>query len=142
MKIEKNTIGLVLILIMVASTFAFTITQKQDYFYREEEGKGLPTQRILSYMSEPQKTLAISNGFTIIYFNYTSPYDEVKSYLEALARDYYVYVIESYSTERYLRVESLKGSREIKDPNINQTIDVLCQIMINRPIDCVLREIG
>jgi len=111
------------------------------YFQNPSKEEGLPKQKILSYITENQRVLAISNGFTIIYFNYTSPSDEIKSYLEALALKHNIYLIENFSDQRFLKVESLRGSREISDPDLNQTIDILCQIIIDRPIECVMREI-
>jgi len=142
MRVEKKTIGLVLITLMFLSTFAYTLVERFDYSTtRTQESESLPKERIISSISETQKILAISNEFTIVYFNYTSPTNEIKSYLEALTTNHHIYLIENLSNENSLKVESLRGSREIKDPTLNQTIDLLCQIMIDRPIDCVMREI-
>jgi len=141
MKLEKSTIGLILISIMFFSTFAYSITQRLEYNSRREEDNSLPSERIVNSLSETQRILAISGGFTIVYFNYTSPYDEVKSYLESLASRHHLYLVENLSNERFLKIESFRGSREIKDPNLNQTIELLCRIMIDRPVDCVMREI-
>jgi len=138
---EKSVIGLILILLMFFSTFAYAVIQRAFYQKEERETQVLPTERIITSISETQRILAISNGFTLIYFNYTSPTSEIKSYLESLANRHYIYLIENPSNEDFLKVESRLGSREIKDPNLNQTIDLLCRIMIDRPIDCVMREI-
>ena len=141
MKLEKRSIGLILIIVMFLSTFASSLLQKFTSNPIENNDNNLPSERILNYLTESQRILAISNDFTIAYFNYTSQYDEVKSYLESLAFKHYFYLVENFSNERTLKVESIKGSREIKDPNLNQTIDILCQIMIDIPIECVMREI-
>jgi hypothetical protein len=141
MKVERRTIGLILISLMFLSTFAYTLVERFSYFARTQEAEGLPNERIIFSISENQKILAISSGFTLAYFNYTSPFSEIKSYLEALTRNHRIYLIEALSNENSLKMESLRGSREIKNPTLNQTIDLLCQIMIDRPIDCVMREL-
>jgi hypothetical protein len=122
---------------MSLSTFAYSLTQKLGSSKEEED---LPTEKIVPFLSERQRALAISNGFTIIYFNYTSR-NEVKAYLEELVKTYRIYLIENLADENSLKVESLKGSREIKNPTLNQTINLLCQIMIERPLECIMREI-
>jgi hypothetical protein len=141
MKLEKRTIGLILITVMFLSTFAYSMVERFWYFRKSNNEESLLVERILSHITENQRILAISNGFTIIYFNYSSPYDEVKSYLESLTSNHYVYLVESLSNQRFLKIESLRGSREINNPDLNQTIDILCQIMVDRPVDCVMREI-
>jgi len=141
MKLNKSSIGLILIVVMFLSTFAFTTVERFWYFRQSGNEETLPQERILSHIAENQRILAISNGFTIIYFNYSSPSDELKSYLESLTSNHYVYLVENLSNQRFLKVESLRGSREINNPDLNQTIDILCQIMVDRPIDCVMREI-
>ena len=141
MKLNKSSIGLILIVVMFLSTFAFTMVERFWYFRQSGNEETFPQERILSHIAENQRILAISNGFTIIYFNYSSPSDELKSYLESLTSNHYVYLVENLSNQRFLKVESLRGSREINNPDLNQTIDILCQIMVDRPIDCVMREI-
>jgi len=141
MKLNKSSIGLILVAVMFLSTFAYSMVERFWYFQNSSKEESLPKQKILSHITENQRVLAISNGFTIIYFNYTSPYDEIKSYLESLASNHYVYLVENLSNQRFLKAESLRGSREISNPDLNQTIDILCQIIIDRPIDCVIREI-
>jgi hypothetical protein len=141
MKLEKRAIGLILIAVMFLSTFAYSVVERFWYFRQSTNADTLPAERILSNITENQRILAISNGFTIIYFNYSSPYDEVKSYLEQLTSNHYVYLLEVLSNQRFLKIESLRGSREINNPDLNQTIDILCQIMVDRPVDCVMRDI-
>ena len=141
MMVDKSLFAIILIGTMFLSTFAFTFIQKPLQSFDGQQENTLPTEKIVSYLTENQRILAISNGFTIIYFNYTSLYDEVKSYLESLTSQHYIYLVENPSNKRFLKVESLRGSREIINPNINQTIELLCQIMIDRPIDCVMREV-
>jgi hypothetical protein len=140
MKVERKAITIVLIFIMFLSTFAYSFILNFNYS-NTNKSESLPNERIVSSISENQKILAISNGFTLIYFNYTSPNHEIKYYLESLITNYNVYLVENLSNENSLKIESLRGSREIKEPNINQTIDLLCQVMIDKPIDCVMREI-
>lgn len=137
MKVERRIICLLLILVMFLSTFAYSLTQKLGSSKEEES---LPAEKIVSFLSEKQRALAISNGFTIIYLNYTS-HNEVKAYLEGFGKTYRIYLIENFADENSLKVESLKGSREIKNPTLNQTINLLCQIMIERPLECIMREI-
>jgi len=141
MKLNKSSIGLILVVVMFLSTFAYSMVERFWYFQNPSKEETLPQQKILSYITENQRVLAISNGFTIVYFNYTSSYDEIKSYLESLASNHYVYLVENLSNQRFLRAESRRGSREIVNPDLNQTIDILCQIIIDRPVDCVMREI-
>jgi formate hydrogenlyase subunit 3/multisubunit Na+/H+ antiporter MnhD subunit len=141
MKIENKAIVLILIFIMVFSTFAFSYVNRFFYLSNQQQEEGLPKERIINSISENQRILAISNGFTIIYLSYVSQDNEIKNYLESLVNKHNVYLIERLSNENSLKIESLRGSREIKNPTLNQTIDLLCQIMIDRPIDCVMREI-
>jgi lysine/ornithine N-monooxygenase len=141
MKIENKAIVLILSLIMVFSTFAYSYVNRFFYLPEQQQEEGLPKERIIYSISENQRILAISNGFTIIYLSYVSQDNEIKNYLESLVNKHNVYLIERLSNENSLKIESLRGSREIKNPTLNQTIDLLCQIMIDRPIDCVMREI-
>jgi len=141
MKIENKAIVLILSLIMVFSTFAFSYVNRFFYLSNQQQEEGLPKERIINSISENQRILAISNGFTIIYLSYVSQDNEIKNYLESLVNKHNIYLIERLSNENSLKIESLRGSREIKNPTLNQTIDLLCQIMIDRPIDCVMREI-
>jgi hypothetical protein len=106
-----------------------------------QQEESLPKERIIYSISENQRILAISNGFTLVYLSYVSQDNEIKNYLESLVNKHNIYLIERLSNENYLKIESLRGSREIKDPTLNQTIELICQIMIDRPIDCVMREI-
>jgi hypothetical protein len=124
---------------MFLSTFVYALVEKLSYSTKQEK-ESLPKERIVSSISQNQKILAISSGFTLIYFNYSST-NEIKSYLESLTRNHYVYLIENFDNKDFLKVESLKGSREVENPSLNKTIDLLCQMMIDRPIDCVMREI-
>jgi hypothetical protein len=139
MKVDKKTIGYLLIVVMALSSFAYAFIQ--GYYAPTNKDQELPNKRKISFLSENQRILAISQGYTLIYLNYTSPNSEIRSYLDSLTMNYKVYLVENQSNEDYLKIESLKGSREIKNPTLNQTIDLLCKIMIDMPIDCVLREI-
>jgi hypothetical protein len=141
MKIENKAIVLILSLIMVFSTFAYSYVNRFFYLSEQQQEEGLPKERIIYSISENQRILAISKGFTLVYLGYTSQNDEIKNYLESLVNKHNIYLIERLSNENSLKIESLRGSREIKNPTLNQTIDLLCQIMIDRPIDCVMREI-
>ncbi len=138
-KIKKSLLIIILLsLTMVLSSFSYSYTSRFSYTQKEPS---LPKQKILTNITEEERILAISNGYAIAYITFENSYDEVKSYLEKFSQNYPLYVIEKSGKERYLKVESMKGSREIYNPNLNQTIDMICELMIYQPIDCALREI-
>ncbi|MGC8993375.1 MAG: hypothetical protein ACP5F8_01020 [Candidatus Aenigmatarchaeota archaeon] len=139
MKVKKSSLIMILLsAIMILSTFSYSYTSK--FSYRQEEVT-LPKERILTNITNEEKLLAISKGFTIAYITFENSFDEVKSYLERISSNYPLYVIEKNGKERFLKIESLRGSREIYNPNLNQTIDLICELMVYQPIDCALREV-
>lgn len=135
---KSNAIIIFFTLLMLVSTFSYSYTQRLSFTQKQPS---LPKERILNNISEDERVLAISNGFTIAYLHYTNPFDESKNYLEKIASSYPLYLIEVAENDTYLKVESLKGSREAYNLTLNKTMDLICEIMVYPPRDCVLREI-
>ncbi|MCX8190580.1 MAG: hypothetical protein N3D78_00055 [Candidatus Aenigmarchaeota archaeon] len=135
---EKKAVVLILILILFMSSIAYNYT----LVFQTPEVE-LPKEKVLSRISETQRDILLRDGYTLIYYNYTSE-DEIKRYLEYFVSKNDAYLIGNNVGslgEDFLKVESLKGSREMKDPSLNDTIDLICEIITYPPLECTLREI-
>lgn len=135
---EKKAAVLILILILFMSSIAYHST----LVFQTPEVE-LPKEKVLSRISEAQRDILLRDGYTLIYYNYTSE-DEIKRYLEYFVSKNDAYLIGNNVgnlSEDFLKVESLKGSREMKDPSLNDTIDLICEIITYPPLECTLREI-
>ncbi|MEM5832411.1 MAG: hypothetical protein QXI09_01030 [Candidatus Aenigmatarchaeota archaeon] len=133
---EKGIFVLILAAILILSSLAYNYTTFTAYNKKVE----IPKEKILNKISNEERDLALQYGYTIIYYNYTQNFDEIKNYLESIVSNKAIILILNYGENR-LVIESLKGKREITNPSLNETIKIICEITIDTPLDCVLREI-
>jgi len=133
---RKEVLVLFLVLILFLSSLAYNYAIFFNYNKRVE----IPKEKILNKISEEERNLALQYGYTLIYYNYSNEYDEIKNYLESLTYDKAIILILNRGEEKII-VESLKGNRELYKPSLNETFNLVCEIAIDSPLDCLLREI-
>jgi len=126
-----------LVCILLISTISYNYTA----YFVSNKNIHLPKERILSRLDEKERDLLIRLGYTIIYYNFSSEErDENLEYLKNILREKPVVLVLNFDSNKIV-IESLKGKREKVSPSLNETIDMICEIMIDAPLECVLREI-
>jgi hypothetical protein len=149
MKFKTTYLGLFLIILFFASTLAFAGLQS---FYYKEEKIEIPTQNIINYELNPeQESYLMENGYTIIKFEYSVNCLnclEQKNFLEQIANSPFfknqVFLQEILTTTTIpkIKIASMYGQKILEDETQEKIIDSLCELLVNPPVQCVLREVG
>jgi hypothetical protein len=130
----KKYIGIVLLLLMVMSSFTIGFT-------RTKKKIEIPTNNILTELTEEQKKHLIDSGKTIIIFNKAPDCKEcenVSSYLNDFAFSYkdQVYLLERDAENSSVIIESIYGKRMV-GADEKAIKSALCDLMAHPPSDCV-----
>jgi len=134
---KRGIFVIFLVCILLISTISYNYTA----YFVSNKNIHLPKERILSRLDEKERDLLIRLGYTIIYYNFSSEErDENLEYLKNILREKPVVLVLNFDSNKIV-IESLKGKREKVSPSLNETIDMICEIMIDAPLECVLREI-
>jgi len=139
----KKYIGILIIAIFVFSSLAYSFIQGSRFSGANMQ-VSLPKKSIINYkLSKEQTELALRKGYTIVLLEYKPGFNEVKNYLEAFAEKEKKQMIleEIVGNQTFLEVKSLKGSSSLSNPTVNQTEDLICQYLLEPPMECVLRQV-
>jgi len=143
MKKINKYISLAMMAIFAFSSIAYSLIQS-NRFGSTQQTVELPENNIINYkLNDNQRYLAIQKGYTIILLEYNDTLDPVKGTLESYASKLKNQIIleEIQSNRTYVDFQSMRGELDLLDPSVNQTVDVLCEILLNPPMECALRQV-
>ena len=141
-----KTIALVFILLMFGSTFTYALL---NAFGEKGERIQIPQEKILNYeLNEQQKKYLLSRGYTLIVYSYmTGCLDciTVKNNLERITQnsDGQIFLQEIVKSEGTPKVSiiSLNSEKTINNPTSNELENVICDLLIARPLWCVSAKV-
>ncbi len=142
---KMKIIALFFIVLMFGSTFAYGI---MSFFNQPTDQLQIPQDKILNYeLTDQQRTYLLGRYFTLIEYRYSSGCLEcigMKNDLERITLNsegqIYLQEILSDGSEK-ITITSLNGAKTLTNPTINQTEDVICNILLQRPIWCVTSQL-
>lgn len=137
MKLNKY-IGLLLLVLMLLSSFAFS-------FMGFHSSVQMPTGNIVYQLSQEQEDKLIREGKTIVFFTYTSDCEkcqETMKFLEQVAIGYsdQVFLVKREGNSTSVLVESMNG-KEVTGISEERITSLLCELMVNPPSTCVMGKI-
>ena len=140
---EKKVIGLILVLLMFTSSIAFSFLQRFFFAPRIK----LPKTRIFSNASLEEELGVLRSGHTLIRFSFNENCEgclEMKNFLENLTYSpgfEEIYLEEVYNqtlTQPKILIASIYGWNETQTTNQTFVFELLCNLMINPPLECAL----
>ncbi len=147
---SKKHTSLFLLILMLGSTFAYSLLQSYGYTKFEEKEVELPEKNIIDYeLDVEQKNYLIKRGYTILEYKYPLGCNNCNNdmlYMESLVNEFpkqlfLEEIVENNITTSELEILSYYGSSSIENPNQNEIMDGICQYMINAPVRCATRNI-
>lgn len=127
----KKHIGIVLLLLMLMSSFAFVGFQRQT----------VPTGSFGELTPEQERQL-LSAGKTIIFYNRPDACqecEEITSFLQSISISYadQVVLIEREAESVAIKIKSAYGQKILGVATKERISAVLCEMMINPPATCI-----
>ncbi|MFH1623351.1 MAG: hypothetical protein ABIA12_02430 [Candidatus Aenigmatarchaeota archaeon] len=148
---SKKYISIVLLLLIVGSTAAYSIMQSFGWgggaTYKQVE---LPANNVIDYeLTAAQKDYAARSGKTLLEYRYPmmcANCTEHKAYLEFFVSKFpdqlLLQEISDNSVSRpSLDVTSYYGSRTLTDPSVDGMFGALCDTMVQPPVSCATRNV-
>lgn len=137
---RKTLVGIVLLLIMLLSTFTYS------FIGFHTESVELPTGNIVYQLSREQEEKLIQQGKTVVTFTYTkdcSNCQQAMSFLEQVATGYkdQVVLVEKEGNSTSLLVKSINGQRITGIVTEERITSLLCDLMVRPPSSCVLGKL-
>jgi len=144
MKVKTGVVAIFFILLMLISTFAFSLLQSVRV---PSSGKvTLPERNIIDYeLAADQESLALSRGMTVAklyYYIGCMECNEQLSFLEYMARQFPDQIIlEEIITNRTtsLSISSYYGQKNLVNATQEQMLKAFCDVMAKPPITCAVR---
>jgi hypothetical protein len=135
-----------LVILTLGSSGAYSILQAFERGDAQgSSGVTLPTENIVSVeLTAEQKTLAYKLYKTILEFRYPMGCQDCptkQAYLESVAKTYPTQIIlmeiaDNTQQAPILFVSSYYGSDTVRDPNTQNVLPKLCDLMYERPLQC------
>jgi hypothetical protein len=130
---------------MFGSTFAVWIS---SFFNQPTDRIQIPQEKVINFeLSQEQKTYLMRRGYTLIEYRYASGCLECIDMRRNLQRitmtsdeQIYLQEIVSSGTDK-VNVISLNGQKTATNPNINETKEMVCDLIMQRPIWCVTGQL-
>ena len=152
MKIKSAIAGIVIIALMLGSTLAYSVLQSVKSGATITGEVTLPTTNIVDHeMTTEQETKLLGMGFTLLKLQYNLVCENCLSqlhYLESLtsSQNYKSQIIlEEISTKDVtspkLEIISMYGQNSLNNATQDKIIESVCNLMIQPPLDCTLREV-
>ena len=143
---KQKMIAFFFIILMSGSAVTFAL---QYIFGEKEEPVQIPQEKILSYeLSEKQKQYLLPKGYTLILYSYTTGCLEcinTKKDLERMTQDSdgQIFLQEVVKNEGVpmASIISLNGGKTINSPTSNELENVICDVLVQRPLWCVSAKI-
>lgn len=152
LRIKKSAwVGLILIILMLVSTFAYAIIQGLGFYRPSGEEVELPTNNIIDYeLTREQESYAIRLGKTIVKFEYATTCIEClnqKAFVESIANegDFSNQIILEEIVEDVdeptLTITSAYGRRILTNATSDEIINSVCDLLTEPPVFCTVRNI-
>ena len=130
---------------MFGSTFAYGV---MSFFNQPTDELQIPQDKIITYeLDDQQRTYLLRRYFTLVEYRYSSGCLECIDMKRGLERitfnsDGQIYLQELVSdgSER-VTITSLNGAKTITKPTINETQEVVCNLLLQKPIWCVTAQL-
>jgi thiol-disulfide isomerase/thioredoxin len=142
-KKKTTLIGLILIILLLGSTLAYAIIQSIS--------PGKIKDNIVDFeLTREQENELIQNRKTILKFYYSLDCNscmEQKSFLEELVKSegyknqLFLERILANVTEPSLTIISAYGGKFLPNATKDEILDVLCDLMVSPPEECVLKKV-
>jgi len=149
-KISKTAvIALIFIFLMLGSTVAYNILQS---FRQTGYAIKLPEKNIIDYeLGIDTENYLLERGMTIVKFYYIQACLECSSQkysLESFADQYSNQIIleeilsnKTSGTFPSLIISSYRGQKVLENATDVEIMDAFCDLMFQRPLDCVIKKI-
>lgn len=151
MKKTYAYVGLVLIALMLLSSFAFAVLQSYFYFPQQQQEVTLPNTNIVDYeLSPSQEIRLLQDGKTILKFDYSMNCEaclEQKDLLESFstnspfAGQLFLEEVETTKINTTLIVLSIYGQETLLNITQESVTEVLCRLVVQPPTGCVLTQV-
>lgn len=149
-KIKTAIAGIVIIFLMLGSTFAYSVLQSVKGGEKKEVT--LPEKNIVEQELTPeQESLLLSNGNTILKFRYNLACNNCLSqlsFLESLASSSQFKnqimleeILVGDVTSPQLEITSMYGQDSLNNVTQEKILESVCGLMIQPPLDCTLRAV-
>jgi hypothetical protein len=145
MKIKPTYLGILLIILFLLSSLAYT-----GSLHRSSTPK-IPESNIIEKELDPeQKSLLLEKGYTLISIWYSINCENClnqKNFLEQIAsssqfkEQIFLQMIQSNTTIPRIKVESIYGTKILENESQEKIINAICELLINPPLACTLRKI-
>lgn len=149
-KIKPAYIGLFLIGIMFLSTFAFIALQATFYSPSQQKIQ-VPTANVVnSRLTLNQQNFLLSQGKTIMTYQYDEtcvPCLQQRQFLEQLTLNsklsdqLFLEVLPAQNQQTSLILVSYYGRIDLGNATQQEVISALCQILVNKPVECALQQV-
>jgi len=138
---SKKYIGILLLVLMLLSTFAFTFIQ--GGFHQTVE---VPTGNIVKQLSPEQEAKLIAEGKTIVIFTRSEGCEqcqEIGIFLEDVATAYkdQLVLVEKEADTSSILIKSAYGQRMVGVTSKERLTGIICDLMIKPPPTCVSGEL-
>lgn len=152
---RRKYISLILIVLMVGSTLAFSALQAFQSWLQPNVGGGtsapeLPSDNVVQYaITTEQRNYMIRIGRTVIEYRYKLACAECanqRGYVEAAAREFPTQVfvqeiVDNSANNSTLTMTSYYGDKQLANPSFDEMFEALCELMVDPPVQCATRKI-
>jgi hypothetical protein len=150
---KKKYASLILMLLMLGSTLAYTALQAFRNLQQPNEAASapeLPPINVVDYeITAEQRNYMLRLGRTILEYRYQLSCTDCaaqRAYIESAAREFpeQVFVeeiIDATAIEPTLSMTSYYGDKLLRNPSNEDVFDALCELMVEPPIRCATRNI-
>jgi hypothetical protein len=146
MKIKSSYLGILLIILFLFSSLAFT--GFQSFHHPSIE---IPNQNILEQeLKAEQKSYLLEKGYTLIEIKYNINCENClsqRNLLEQIAsspgfkEQIYLQTIQADTKIPKIKIESIYGTRILENETQEKIINAICELLVNPPLACTLRNI-
>lgn len=150
MKLDsKKLVSVLLLVLTLGSTMAFSLLQSFAWNKGEEAKVELPADNVIDYeLTSAQKNYAVGLGRTILEYRYPpacSSCAEQGAYLEYVVSKYPDQLLLQEISDNSLSKPALNalsyyGARTLTDPSQESIFNALCDMMIQPPVSCATRN--
>ncbi len=152
---RKKYISLILVVLTIGSTLAFSALQALQSWLQPNGGGGvatpeLPSDNVVQYaITAEQRNYMIRTGMTVIEYRYKLACAECanqRGYVEAAARDFPTQVfvqeiVDNSANNSTLAMTSYYGDRSLSNPTFDEMFEALCELMVEPPVACATRNV-
>lgn len=142
---KMKIVALFFVVLMFGSTFAYGI---MSLFNQPTDQLQIPSDKIINYeLNQQQKSYLMGKGYTLIEYRYPSgclDCVDIRKNLEriTMTSDGQIYLQELLSDgSDKVTITSFNGQKVLIDPDVNQTEETVCNLLLQRPIWCVTSQL-